>query len=685
MAFNLKNLEQMPRSTAGNNFKYVTDDDRYTVSQAGYFDLSSVTLNNPGNATINCLCPNHSFVAIVSSDGDCLVKLADRTYQYFTADTIADVTASGYFAGKNYSFDADESIKVQASDGPYEVQLVGGVASVVGGITPATVGWSQSTGDTTLVDDSPFLQKAADLALSLGVACDFGTSKNEYYLLNPLRLKSGHTIKCSGAKFWRNVMFNGGSEAPGATFRNDDQVGGNSNITLLGYFVFGDKNDGTVGKTSHGKHIGLINADDFSYEKVRFDETYTFSTSIDGDNIHLGSTVLNHQVGAGAGHDGIHIRGGKNGYIGPVTGVSGDDCVAFTDEGDGNGSDMDSWTVASINATSRTAALFKVFADASATFSITNIKVGNICGVAGDNGKAIKIENLTGTKSLISDIEYCGQFLDCSLNDDNGISVQNCQSITFSGFKVSDSRGAAVRITDSDDVTMSNISVADCKHDRNIFIDGCSNVKIIGGKDYNARGYGTIISGSTNVTVNGRTVGTFGSSAYRNWYESNAVTTGDRRINSGNVYEAATDGATGSTGPTHTSGTVSDGGVDWLYIGAFSNWAATTAYAVGDIVARQGRIYGCTVAGTTGSTAPTHKTGTAADGTVTWEALIVYSGIRIFDSARCKVTSNDIERGGGLSIGEYGTSNKNIITGNNIPVGDIDTVGGGTIDDNNVT
>lgn len=131
MAFNLKNLEQMPRSTTGNNFKYVTDDDRYTVSQAGYFDLSSVTLNNPGNATINCLCPNHSFVAIVSSDGDCLVKLADRTYQYFTADTIADVTASGYFAGKNYSFDADESIKVQASDGPYEVQLVDGVASVV--------------------------------------------------------------------------------------------------------------------------------------------------------------------------------------------------------------------------------------------------------------------------------------------------------------------------------------------------------------------------------------------------------------------------------------------------------------------------------------------------------------------------------------------------------------------------
>jgi len=149
MAFNLKNLEQMPRSKTGNNFKYVTDDDRYTVSQAGYFDLSSVTLNNPGNATINCLCPNNSFVAIVSSDGDCLVKLADRTYQYFTADTIADVTASGYFAGKNYSFDADESIKVQASDGPYEVQLVGGVASVVSspaaGIT-SDVTWTVGTG-----------------------------------------------------------------------------------------------------------------------------------------------------------------------------------------------------------------------------------------------------------------------------------------------------------------------------------------------------------------------------------------------------------------------------------------------------------------------------------------------------------------------------------------------------------
>jgi len=48
------------------------------------------------------------------------------------------------------------------------------------------------------------------------------------------------------------------------------------------------------------------------------------------------------------------------------------------------------------------------------------------------------------------------------------------------------------------------------------------------------------------------------------------------------------------------------------------DWAAGTAVAVGAMIEVAGRRYWCTVAGTTGSAAPTHTDGDAADGTATW-------------------------------------------------------------------
>lgn len=51
---------------------------------------------------------------------------------------------------------------------------------------------------------------------------------------------------------------------------------------------------------------------------------------------------------------------------------------------------------------------------------------------------------------------------------------------------------------------------------------------------------------------------------------------------------------------------------------AWDDWAATTAVTVGDLVVANGHVYRCTTAGTTGSVAPSHTTGTATDGTATW-------------------------------------------------------------------
>jgi hypothetical protein len=55
-------------------------------------------------------------------------------------------------------------------------------------------------------------------------------------------------------------------------------------------------------------------------------------------------------------------------------------------------------------------------------------------------------------------------------------------------------------------------------------------------------------------------------------------------------------------------------------------WTASTTYAVGNSVIvvngpSGGNVYVCTVAGTTGTVAPTHTSGTATDGTVTWQFI----------------------------------------------------------------
>lgn len=48
-------------------------------------------------------------------------------------------------------------------------------------------------------------------------------------------------------------------------------------------------------------------------------------------------------------------------------------------------------------------------------------------------------------------------------------------------------------------------------------------------------------------------------------------------------------------------------------------WKATTSYTVNSLVSANNKVYKCIAAGTTGTTAPSHTTGTAPDGTVTWE------------------------------------------------------------------
>jgi len=52
---------------------------------------------------------------------------------------------------------------------------------------------------------------------------------------------------------------------------------------------------------------------------------------------------------------------------------------------------------------------------------------------------------------------------------------------------------------------------------------------------------------------------------------------------------------------------------------ASAPWQASKAYLVGSTVHANGNVYRATVAGTSSATAPSHTSGTAADGGVTWQ------------------------------------------------------------------
>ena len=49
------------------------------------------------------------------------------------------------------------------------------------------------------------------------------------------------------------------------------------------------------------------------------------------------------------------------------------------------------------------------------------------------------------------------------------------------------------------------------------------------------------------------------------WAQGQSITSGDYRFYNGNYYAASTTGTTGATPPTHTSGSASDGTVTWAY------------------------------------------------------------------------------------------------------------------------
>jgi hypothetical protein len=67
----------------------------------------------------------------------------------------------------------------------------------------------------------------------------------------------------------------------------------------------------------------------------------------------------------------------------------------------------------------------------------------------------------------------------------------------------------------------------------------------------------------------------------RQWVTATSFAAGSYCFNNGNYYQTTAGGTTGATIPTHTTGTVSDGGVDWTYYnGAYNTFLADTDVSI---------------------------------------------------------------------------------------------------------
>lgn len=160
------------------------------------------------------------------------------------------------------------------------------------------------------------------------------------------------------------------------------------------------------------------------------------------------------------------------------------------------------------------------------------------------------------------------------------------------------------------------------------------------------------------------------------WESGKAYVVSDQVWSDGKIYVATNNGTSGTTAPTHQVGIVTDGAVLWQYVSAApaievdlldypwptptdaTPWAETRSYALNDTVYFGRNKYTCTVAGTSGTVAPTHTTGTATDNSVTWtytstyDPLSQYARFRPFNVAEYRVTILDTYPGSDFIIGD---------------------------------
>jgi parallel beta-helix repeat protein len=221
--------------------------------------------------------------------------------------------------------------------------------------------------------------------------------------------------------------------------------------------------------------------------------------------------------------------------------------------------------------------------------------------------------------------------------------------------------------------------------DNGISITGAYNV-VSGNQCIGNYGAGIGIWGKFNTITGNLLLNNGTSNPQRLWDTGQAVVIGDQRIHLGLLYTATTNGTTGGSGPVHTSGTASDGAVTWQFnnyvtywsgvwvsvgfggtgqyntisgntfddnqtiptqyfsvriegSGGYTAWAAGQSITTGLYRTSGVHIYKAASSGTTALAAPSHTSGTVADGGgVSW--TYINSFINTNAPRNCVVSGN---------------------------------------------
>lgn len=173
-------------------------------------------------------------------------------------------------------------------------------------------------------------------------------------------------------------------------------------------------------------------------------------------------------------------------------------------------------------------------------------------------------------------IELIGVTSDCYLNrvldnhaegaGDNGISISGYQN-TVTGNTCVKNTKAGIWVWGSFNTVVGNVCLSNNQENGNVW----SGIGV--SANYGGCGQFNTITG--NICDDDQLAPTqhngvrMAGSAYTPWASGAAVSHTDYRVNGLNIYVCLGSGTTGATPPTHTSGSASDGGVSWRFVRSF--------------------------------------------------------------------------------------------------------------------
>lgn len=203
---------------------------------------------------------------------------------------------------------------------------------------------------------------------------------------------------------------------------------------------------------------------------------------------------------------------------------------------------------------------------------------------------------IKGNSCFVNGIELIGITSECWGNriignhaegtGDNGISVTG-YSNTVVGNECRGCYHAGIHLYGHGNTATGNVCV---NNSQRFPVDGLSFDGITISPDFGGRGSGNVAAG--NICYDDQAVPTQGWGVLVTGIQTHVWITGDTiatartyRYFGTNCYINASTGVTGGSAPVHTSGTVSDGGVDWTFLfGLWPDAGATTLNASGNAV-----------------------------------------------------------------------------------------------------